>query len=204
MSPSRAGVRVVGSDPGDDETEPVVAVERRRPNVLVVALVVVALLGVFGTVFYFNRWRHLDNRNRAAGQVTAASSLFLNALTNFNANNIDATVQHLQDMSTGNFKDQAGQFFSTDVRQRMAKVQATSRGQIHYLYVESIDADTATTYAEVDQTIANLNFSRPEQDVLRVALTLKKLSVGWRISEVTVLQGPATVAPSPTTTTTTK
>ncbi|MHB8467396.1 MAG: hypothetical protein ACYDH6_09705 [Acidimicrobiales bacterium] len=210
MSPSRAGVRTVGSGAGDDEPEadPADVMDPERtagmPRPLVVVLAVAAILGLFGTVFFFNRWRHLDNRNRAAGEVSKASSVFLNALTNFNANTIDADFQHIQDMATGDFHDQALKFFNSDVRQALAKVQATSRGQIRYLYVESIQGDSATTFGEVDQTIANLNFSRPEQDVLRVALTLKHLAQGWKISEVTVLQGPASVVPSagaPTTTT---
>lgn len=202
MSPSQAGVRVVGSGAGDDEppVDDQDTAEGRRPTsgarVGFVITAVVALLGVFGTVFFASKYHHLSGRNREAGAVTKASSQFLNSLTNFNANNIDADFQQIQNMATGDFGQQAQKFFASDVRTALAKVQATSRGQIHYLYVEAIQGSTATTFGEVDQTIANLNFSRPEQDVLRVALTLQKVSGTWRISEVTVLQGPASVVPS--------
>jgi hypothetical protein len=179
----------------------------RVPAAIVVVVAVLALLGLFGTVFFFHRYRTLSDRGHVAGQVNKVSTDFLTALTNFNANTIDADFVRIQGFATGDFASQAAKFFGSDVRQALAKVQATSRGQIHFLYVESIQGDTATVFGEVDQTIANLNFSRPEQDVLRVALTLKKLSAGWRVSEVTVLQGPASVAPStsspsPTTTVT--
>ena len=177
---------------------------RPRPSAAFVALAIVALLGIFGTVFFYSKYRSLSGRGKDQTAVTKVSQDFLLALTNFNANTIDDTVKKLQSYSTGDFQGQALNFFSSDFRQAAAKVQATSRGQIRDLYVESIDAGAASTYADVDQTIANLNFARPEQDQLRIVLTLKKLSQGWRISEVTVLQAPTSPAPgsstSPTTT----
>jgi hypothetical protein len=209
VSPDQAGVRVVGSGADNDDEPEIVADEgapRSRPSVTTIALIVVALLGIFGTVFFGVKYRQLSNQNHDKTAVAKLSSDFLNALTNFNASTIDADFNRVQSYATGDFQGQALTFFSSDVRAALAKVQATSRGQIRSLYVESIQSDTATTYAVVDQTIANLNFAHPEQDELRIVLSLKKLSQGWRISNVTVLQAPTTPAPAApaSTTTTTK
>jgi len=213
MSPSQAGVRVVGSGapPDDDEGPPEppreadvggVAGERRRPPVLVMVLAVLVALGLFGTVFFWSKYRTLNSRGHDQQQVVAVSRDFLLALTNFQAGTIDSDFNRVQSYATGDFQSQALSFFSTDVRRALAKVQAVSRGQIKALYVQSVQGDQATTYADIDQTIANINFKSPEQDELRIVLSLKKLPVGWRISEVTVLQAPAVPTPAPTSTTT--
>jgi hypothetical protein len=173
----------------------------RRPPVLVIVLVVLVILGLAGTAFYWSKYRTLSNKGHAQGQVVAVSRDFLLALTNFQAGTIDADFNRVQSYATGDFQSQALSFFSSDVRQALAKVQAVSRGQISALYVQSIQGDQATTYADVDQTIANINFKTPEQDELRIVLSLKKVAAGWRVSEVTVLQAPAVPTPASTTTT---
>jgi hypothetical protein len=217
VSPSRAGIRVVGSgapddggDDGDDgeqtplETSPadVDPGVRTGPPILTIALVILVLLGLFGTVFYWSKYRQLSGHNGQQKAVVAVSQEFLLALTNFQANTIDADFNRIQSYATGDFQSQALSFFSTDVRTALAQVQAVSRGQINALYVQSINGGMATTYADVDQTIANINFKTPEEDELRIVLSLKKVSAGWRVSDVTVLQAPAvptpaTTAPSP-------
>ncbi|HEY2427943.1 MAG TPA: hypothetical protein VGI06_03355, partial [Acidimicrobiales bacterium] len=179
MSPSQAGVRVVGSgapaEDDDDVPPPPVDEDEdsgggggRRPPVLVIVLVVLVILGLAGTAFYWSKYRTLSNKGHTQGQVVAVSRDFLLALTNFQAGTIDADFNRVQSYATGDFQSQALSFFSSDVRQALAKVQAVSRGQISALYVQSIQGDQATTYADVDQTIANINFKTPEQDELRI------------------------------------
>jgi hypothetical protein len=211
MSPSRAGVRIVGSGapPDDDPGSPddglgdgLAGGEGRRPSLLIVALVVLVLMGLFGTVFFWSKYHTLSSKGAAQHQVVTVSRDFLLALTNFQANTIDADFTRVQSYATGDFQSQALSFFDSDVRKALAQVQAVSRGQIKALYVQSIQGDEATTYADIDQTIANVNFKAPEQDELRIVLSLKKVAAGWRISEVSVLQAPAVPTPAPTTTTT--
>ncbi|GAC1313737.1 MAG: hypothetical protein NVSMB12_05790 [Acidimicrobiales bacterium] len=206
MSPSQAGVRVVGSGapnpddiddgaPVDGGDAPTDRPERGRPSALMVALAVVALAGLVGTAVFWSKWHALDRHAGAQTAVTATATDFLKALTNFDASTIDADFNRVEGYAVGNFKTQAAQFFSSDVRKALAKVQAVSRGQIRDLYVESLKGDRASVYASVDQTIANINFKAPEQDELRIVVNMTKLPQGWRVSDVTVLQAPAVPTP---------
>ena len=212
MSPSRAGVRVVGSGApseedlaGEDGPQGPVAGDagvprdaKRRPSSLVIVLTVLAVSGLVGTGVFWAKWHGLSARNHQQGAVTTTSTEFLKALTNFDAATIDADFNRVESYAVGHFKGQADQFFSSDVRKALAKVQAVSRGQIRDLYVESLKGGQATVYASVDQTIANINFKAPEQDQLRIVLNLTKQPQGWRISDVTVLQAPAVPTPGAT------
>lgn len=208
MSPSQAGVRVVGSgapaddiDDADDGTPvdgpdaPQESPERRRPGALVVVLAVVALAGLVGTIVFWSKWHALSDHAGQQAAVTRTSTDFLKALTNFDAATVDADFNRVESYAIGNFRNQANQFFSTDVRKALAKVQAVSRGQIRDLYVESLKGDQATVYASIDQTIANINFKAPEQDELRIVVNLTDTKQGWRVSDVTVLQAPAVPTP---------
>ncbi|GAC1593314.1 MAG: hypothetical protein NVS3B21_14220 [Acidimicrobiales bacterium] len=167
----------------------------RRPSPLVVILAITAVLGLVGTGVFWSKWHSLSSRDHQQGAVTTTSTEFLKALTNFDAATIDADFNRVESYAVGHFKGQADQFFSSDVRKALAKVQAVSRGQIRDLYVESLKGDQATVYASVDQTIANINFKAPEQDQLRIVLNLARQPQGWRISDVTVLQAPAVPTP---------
>ncbi len=207
MSPAPVGVKVVGSgapQPTEEEVEvvdtapaPAEPGRSRLWRVLTVVFAVVALAGVFGTVFFWSRVRTYEHRDDAQKAVLATSRDFLLALTNFQANTIDTDFNRIQSYATGQFQTQALQFFSSDVRKSLAKVQAVSRGQISSLYVQSVGGDQAVTYADVHQTIANINFKSPEQDELRIVLNLSKLPDGWRIAYVTVLQAPAMPTATP-------
>lgn len=189
--------------PVDGPVEPQESPERRRPGALVVALAVVALAGILGTVVFWSKWHALSDHAGQQAAVTKTATDFLKALTNFDAATVDADFNRVESYAVGNFKNQANQFFSTDVRKALAKVQAVSRGQIRDLYVESLRGDQATVYASIDQTIANMNFKAPEQDELRIVVNLTHTAQGWRVSDVTVLQAPAVPTPgaSPGTTT---
>ncbi|HEY1970849.1 MAG TPA: hypothetical protein VGH89_23045 [Pseudonocardia sp.] len=158
-------------------------------------LAVIAFAGIAGTIVFWSKWHALSHHNSEQSAVTTTSADFLKALTNFDASTINADFDRIESYAVGNFKGQANQFFSSDVRQALAKVQAVSRGQIRDLYVESLKGDQSTVYASVDQTIANINFKSPEQDQLRIVLNLTHTAQGWRISDVTVLQAPAVPTP---------
>jgi hypothetical protein len=194
VSPSRAGVRVVGSgapEPGDEDV-PILppGPGGRRPPFLVTALAVLALAGLFGTVFFWGRYHTLAQRNTEQKAVVKTSTDFLVALFNFQANTVDAAFNRVESYATGDFRSQLAQFLSTDIRKALAEKQAVSRGQIRALYVQSLAGNEAVIYADVDQTIANLSFRAPEQDEVRLVLNLTRASGKWRISDVTVEQAP--------------
>ena len=190
-------------NPAPGNSVHVAVVQSVRVRVGLAAMAVVALLGIFGTVFFYGKYHRLQHRDDLSSTVKRVATDFLNTFTNFNANTLDSQFNQVQAMATGDFADQWRKYAATNVRATLASVQATSRGQIRFIAVEAVDSSNATTFAEIDQTIANLKFSHPEQDVLRLTLTLQHVAGQWKVSEVTVLQGPAALVPSATGTTTT-
>jgi hypothetical protein len=169
-----------------------------REGWLVPVLAIVAAIGLVGTVGFGVAWAGLHGQQRTRTEVEALSRKFLLALTNFQASTIDADFNRIQSYATGDFAKQAQSFFGSDIRQAMQQVAASSRGQIRYLFTEDLHGSTASVYAVVDQTIINNKFKTPEPDELRLDLTLQHTDAVWRVSEVTVLQGPP-VANSPLT-----
>ncbi|HWC38259.1 MAG TPA: hypothetical protein VG476_07010 [Acidimicrobiales bacterium] len=153
----------------------------------VIAGVGIALAALFG--IWWNGMR-VQAANRSAAQRTAQN--FLIALTNFDARTVNADFSRITSYATGDFAKQAVQFFGPQIRQQLQQAQAQSRGEISSLYVQSASNTTASVYGVVDQTIVNRNFNAPQADELRIVLSMNKISAGWRVGNVTVLQAPAT------------
>ena len=132
-----------------------------------------------------------------AAQARQAASTFLTDLTNFDAKSVDADFARLTAMSTGPFAKQANQFFNSSIRQQLENALASSRGQVRSLYVQSVGGGQATVYAVIDQLYVNRTLSAPQSDVLRVVVQLTDASGSWKVSDVTVLEGPSLASPSP-------
>jgi hypothetical protein len=197
----------------DTRTEPYVVVaegagRRRRPGTgiprwLVGVLAVVAGLGVAFAIMFGIWWNgmRVQAANRSAAEGTAKN--FLIALTNFDSRSVNADFKRITSYATGDFAKQAQQFFGPQIRQQLEATQAQSRGEISSIYVQSASSNSASVYAVVDQTIVNRNFNAPQADELRIVLTMNKVSAGWRVGEVTVLQAPASNSGSGSTPSTT-
>ena len=165
------------------------------------ALAVVAALGIAGTVTFEQKWSGLNGRQQAAAQARQSASTFLVALTNFDAKSVDHDFARITAMATGPFARQASQFFNSSIRQQLENVLASSRGQVRSLYVQSVGGGQATVYAVVDQLYVNRTLSAPQSDVLRVVVQLTENGGAWKIADVTVLEGPSLTSPSPGSTT---
>lgn len=160
----------------------------RRPWVFIVVCLI-AVGGVAGTVGFGLAWSSGNSQEAGANQAKATASTFLIALTNFDAKSIDADFAKITNMATGNFSNQANKFFGSDIRQKLEKALATSRGQIRDIYVESYGGGQASVYSVIDQVYANNTSKTPQSDVLRVVVNLTQLPAGWKVSNVTVLEG---------------
>jgi hypothetical protein len=106
-----------------------------------------------------------------------------------NAKSIDADFAKITNMAMGNFSSQANKFFGSDIRQKLETALATSRGQIRDIYVESYGGGQASVYSVIDQVYANNTSKTPQSDVLRVVVNLTQRPAGWKVSNVTVLEG---------------
>ncbi|HEX4220350.1 MAG TPA: hypothetical protein VHZ02_18390 [Acidimicrobiales bacterium] len=160
----------------------------RRPWVFIVVCLIAAA-GVAGTVGFGLAWSSVNSQRSGANQARATASTFLIALTNFDAKSIDADFARITSMATGNFSNQANKFFGSDIRQKLETALATSRGQIRDIYVESYGGGQASVYSVIDQVYANNTSKAPQSDVLRVVVDLAQRPAGWKVSNVTVLEG---------------
>jgi hypothetical protein len=193
------------SEPDVVVAEGVAGRRRRRvtlPRWLVVTLAAVAALGAAFAILFGIWWNGMRVQADDVAAARATGQSFLIALTNFDSKTINADFARITGYATGDFAKQATSFFGPQIRQQLEASQAQSRGQISSIYVESATSRQANVYAVVDQTIVNNKFNAPQADELRVVLSLNKVSAGWRVGEVTVLQAPAAnagagAAPSP-------
>ncbi|MCU1371582.1 MAG: hypothetical protein JWO77_2776 [Ilumatobacteraceae bacterium] len=186
-------------EPGDDGTPAPVHRSPRLPWVL-------AAIGLIGTVAFGLAW--LNARDEAstgsASQGAPAELLstargFAEDLTNFDGATIDRDFDRITAQATGDFRSQADQFFSSDVRKQLKTAQASSRGEIRSAYVQTVDGDRGTVFVVVDQTIANNASPEPQADTLRMELGLVQRDGTWKVERVSVLTAPGgATAGSPT------
>ena len=175
----------------------------RRPRREAV-LGVLALLGLTGTLAFGLAWNHARTHNSGLNQARATARNFLTALTNFDGKTIDADFNRIRSYATGAFASQADQFYADkDTRNALRVRQASSRGEIKDLFVQSSVRGRVRVYGVIDQTIANNALPTPQADELRIELGLTRVKGVWRVYDVRVLQAPASNLPgSPTTPTT--
>jgi hypothetical protein len=179
-------------------TEPGLRPKPRRRSVGSIVLAIVAVVGVAGTIAFGLKWSSLNGRNAAEAQVRQSASTFLVALTNFDAKSVDSDFSRITGMATGTFAGQANEFFNSSIRTELETALASSRGQVRNLYIQSISGNQASVYAVVDQLYVNRSLSAPQSDVLRVVVQMTEGSGTWKVSDVTVLEGPSLTSPSPT------
>ncbi len=174
---------------------------------------VLALLGLMGTLAFGFAWASgRDGGSGSAGPTDASAELLRTArtfskdLTNFDGSTIDRDFDRITARSTGDFRSQADQFFSSDVRSQLKKAQASSRGEVRSAFVQTVEGDRGTVFVVVDQTIANNASPQPQADTLRMELGLIRRDGTWKVERVSVLTAPsggATGATGPTSGTTT-
>lgn len=202
-----------GPEPGPEPepaSEPVVARRvvagrtsaRRSRRETVLALV--ALAGLTGTLAFGLAWNHARSHDAGVSHAKATARNFLTALTNFDGKSIDADFDRIISYATGTFAQQADQFYADkDTRNALRVRQASSRGEIKDLFVQSSVNGRVRVYGVIDETIANNTSPAPQADELRIEVGLVKVKGNWRVYDVRVLQAPSdTGTGSPTTPTT--
>ncbi|HZU80563.1 MAG TPA: hypothetical protein VE991_11655, partial [Acidimicrobiales bacterium] len=128
---------------------------RGTPTWVTVVFGVVALVAIVVAIAFGSAWSNLNSQNTTRDTVKRVGTDFLMALTNFSPTTVDADFRTIATYATGSFAQQSNAFFGSSIRQQLQAVQAKSQGQIRYIYVQSLEGNSATLYAEVDQTFAN-------------------------------------------------
>lgn len=204
VSPAKAGEADAAEPSAEPDTGPdtgprdsAVAYRRpragagRAPRWAVPALAVVTIVSVVLAVVFGVLWSGLNSQRDTTATVKRVAYDFLVALTNFRPSTLDGDLANLQTYATGDFAKQANQFFGTSIRQALEQVQASSDGQIRYLFVQSLKGSQANVYAWVDQTFTNNKLTSLQTDTLQMSLSMTDTSSGWKISNVSVLNSPS-------------
>ena len=200
MSESRT--RVVGGGPGEEDV-PVVSEEDAaavagvspRARSILRRLGIAGLLGILGTIVFATLWLLEVRADRQAETAEDTARDFVVALTNFDGDTINEDFDRIESYATDDFVEDLDRFFDAETRQALATVQASSRGQIRHLYMQSFEDGRARFFAVVDQTIANSKLPAPQSDELRLEFSLREIDGNWRVYDLRVLQAPpATVA----------
>ena len=161
---------------------------------------VLAAIGLVGTLVFAIAWLGARSDAGSASSTTEdgptaemldAARSFSEALTNFDGATIDRDFDRITAKAAGSFRDQADEFFSSDVRKKLKETQASSRGEIRSAFVQTAEGDRGTVFVVVDQTIANNLSPQPQSDTLRMELGLVRRGDTWKVSRVSVLTAPS-------------
>lgn len=155
-----------------------------------VVLLVVAVLGIVGTVFFGLRWRELHDQEQRRDEVQDAASAFLTALFEWDGTTIDEDFDRILTYATGDFEQEAQSTFNDDeIRQSLRENRAGSRMDELDTFVRSIGDDQARVFAVVDQTAANAEFPEGRSDTVRIEIGLQREGGDWKVFDVNVLDG---------------
>jgi Mce-associated membrane protein len=145
---------------------------------LVVALVLVGLLGL--------KLRHHDQQDSARRSALISAQTYAVDLTTYDHVHLDADFQKVLNNSTGTFRAQYTDA-SQQLRDLIAKFQATASGKVLELAVLSADTKHAAVLLFVDQTVTNSNSKEPKVDRSRMKMSLEKHGGKWLISSLDLL-----------------
>lgn len=191
-----AAVAVAAGDPVDPDVVDDDAHEPYPPSRLPWVL---AALGLVGTLVFGFLWlgarddgsSSATSSEAATAELQGAARSFAEDLTNFDGATIGEDFDRITSQATGEFRSQADQFFSSEVRSQLKEAQASSRGEIRSAYVQTIDGDRGTVFVVVDQTIANNASPQPQADTLRMELGMVRRDGRWKVERVSVLTAPS-------------
>jgi hypothetical protein len=155
----------------------------------------VALLATTLTNWWFLRHERSDDAR--TDRVTATARDFLHALTSFSADTIERDVERIRSFAVGDFAQQVDQTFSSDRIQQIRQAKVVSESTVRSVFVESVEADSASVFGVVDESVTNNVSSTRKSDVLRVEVRLIETVGGWKVEQVNILQTPGqTVVPT--------
>jgi Mce-associated membrane protein len=153
-------------------------------------LLFVAVLGIAGTVFFYVRWKDLDDQAAQRDEVEDSAQEFLQALFTWDGTTIDDDFDRILSYATGDFEQEAQSTFNDDeIRQSLRENRAGSRADELDTFVRSINGDEARVFAVVDQTAANQEFPEGRSDTVRIEIGMTREDGEWKVFDVNVLDG---------------
>jgi hypothetical protein len=178
----------------DDEEEWTPPPRRRdegdRVRARELVLLVIAVLGIAGTILFGLRWKELHDDEQSRQDVEQAAGEFLNALFEWDGSTIDADFDRILDFATGQFEEEAQATFADDeTRQALREGQAASRAEGLDIFVRSLNGGDARVFAVVDVTAVNAEFPDRRADTVRIEIGMTRTGGEWKVYDVNLLDG---------------
>lgn len=162
---------------------------KRLPWRVVVPWLLFAVAAAIAVIFFLQ----YNDLKTEADERTEAESVardFVDSLTNFSYQTVEDDVAEIRSFAVGDFADEIDVFFGEDGIEAIRQAEAVSEGRIVSLFVQAVDADEASVFAVVDETIRNAAASEPTTDTLRLEVGLIETEDGWKVNRVEVYQSP--------------
>lgn len=153
----------------------------------------VAFLALVVAGYSVVQWRSLAGEADARVQAREAAEVMAAQITTFDGAEIDAFVERLRGLATGDYADQVTELFGPDFRNALRDNEVESVGEVTRSFVQVLDGGEAEVFVIVRQTSVNAAQEDPVTDELRMELTLDRQDGRWLIADVAVL-GPAPAA----------
>lgn len=175
-------------DPGDDGGK----AERDEHPVRLreLVLLVVAVVGLVGTVFFYSRWHDLQEEADQRTEVEESAKDFLQALFTWDGTTIDEDFDRILAFATGDFEQEAQATFNDDqIREDLTTNRAGSRAEELDTFVRSLNGDDARVFAVVSTRVANAELPQPRADTVRIEIGMTREDGEWKVYDVNVLDG---------------
>lgn len=155
----------------------------RRPVVVIwtlvlVALVIVALLGVKGTALYQDR--QADKRD---DQVLDVTREVVAGLVSLDYKRSKADLDRIKSVATGAFQQQFGQL-SASFEQVLESGEVRSTGSVKEAGIVRADDDSARVLAAVSSVVKNTEAPDGQQRVYRMLVDLERHDDDWKVGNV--------------------
>lgn len=175
-----------------DREQPPVADEPRssgRGRGGAVAPWIVAVVAVAVAVVALVQWWQLDRAASAEDQAREVAGRVVAALTNWQADDLDAVRQTLDSNGTDRFNDEASQLLD-QFAQGLQQAEARSTGEILNLVADVVEGtDGAVGLAVVRQEVTNSSLEQPDVQCWGTRVILQHRDGRWLVDGVE-LYGP--------------
>ena len=150
----------------------------------------IAALALAAAAVFAVLWQQGEAREREREEVRKAGESFVTALVNFSHETIVEDADRIRSFAVGRFEEEAGVFFGARAIEAIQEAEASSRGDIESLFVESVADDQASIFAVVSETITNAQATEPQTEIVRLHVEMVHVDDTWKVESVEVLQSP--------------
>lgn len=150
----------------------------------------IAALALAAAAVFAVLWQQGEAREREREEVRKAGESFVTALVNFSHETIVEDADRIRSFAVGRFEEEAGVFFGARAIEAIQEAEASSRGDIESLFVESVADDQASVFAVVSETITNAQATEPQTEIVRLHVEMVNVDDTWKVESVEVLQSP--------------